>query len=47
MSRRKKNFGQVIDYLLENTKEGDLVMTLGCGDAYKIAKKFAKRLRER
>lgn len=45
--QKEKNFGQVIDYLLENTKEGDLVMTLGCGDAYKIAKKFAKRLRER
>lgn len=41
------NFGQVIDYLLENTKEGDLVMTLGCGDAYKIAKRFAKKLHEK
>ena len=41
------NFGQVIDYLLENTKEGDLVMTLGCGDAYKIEKKKKKKLHEK
>ena len=40
------NFGQVIDYLYENAQEGDLIMTLGCGDAYKIAKRLAKKLRE-
>lgn len=44
--QKDHNFGQVIDYLLENTGEGDLVMTLGCGDAYKIAKRFAKKLKE-
>ena len=45
--QKDHNFGQVIDYLLENTKEGDLVMTLGCGDAYKIAKRFARKLHEK
>ncbi|MCR5815413.1 MAG: UDP-N-acetylmuramate--L-alanine ligase [Ruminococcus sp.] len=40
------NFSQVIDYLYENAKEGDLIMTLGCGDAYKIAKRLAKKLRQ-
>lgn len=44
--QKDKNFAQVIDYLFENAKEGDLIMTLGCGDAYKIAKRLAKKLRQ-
>ena len=31
-------FPKVADYLKENISEGDLVLTLGCGDVYKIAK---------
>ncbi len=31
-------FEQVADYLKQNVTEGDLVITLGCGDVYKIAK---------
>ncbi len=31
-------FDKVADYLKENICEGDLVLTLGCGDVYKIAK---------
>lgn len=31
-------FPKVADYLKENIGEGDLVLTLGCGDVYKIAK---------
>lgn len=31
-------FQKVADHLKENIKEGDLVLTLGCGDVYKIAK---------
>jgi UDP-N-acetylmuramate--alanine ligase len=31
-------FQKVADYLKENITEGDLVLTLGCGDVYKIAK---------
>ncbi len=31
-------FPKVADYLKENIAEGDLVLTLGCGDVYKIAK---------
>ncbi|WP_124101096.1 UDP-N-acetylmuramate--L-alanine ligase [Ruminococcus sp. Marseille-P6503] len=41
------NFGQVVDYLAENVGEGDLVITLGCGDVYKVAKRLAARLGER
>ncbi len=31
-------FPKVADYLKKNIGEGDLVLTLGCGDVYKIAK---------
>ena len=31
-------FPKVADYLKENVTDGDLVLTLGCGDVYKIAK---------
>lgn len=31
-------FPKVADYLKQNIGEGDLVLTLGCGDVYKIAK---------
>ena len=31
-------FEKVSDYLKENICEGDLVITLGCGDVYKVAK---------
>lgn len=44
--QKNKNFDQVIDYICENAKEGDLVITLGCGDVYKAAKKLAKKLKE-
>lgn len=35
-----ESFDTVAQYLYENVKEGDLVITLGCGDVYKIAKKL-------
>jgi UDP-N-acetylmuramate--alanine ligase len=42
--RKYENFDMVCDYICQNAKEGDLVITLGCGDAYKIAKKVLKLL---
>ncbi len=33
-----KEFIEVADYVRENVGEGDLVLTLGCGDVYKVAK---------
>lgn len=42
--RKYFNFEQVCDYVCENASEGDLVITLGCGDAYKIAKMILKKL---
>lgn len=44
--QKEKNFDLCIDYIIKNAKEGDIVITLGCGDVYKLAKKLAKRLRE-
>ena len=36
------SFDTIAQYLYENLKNGDLVITLGCGDVYKIAKKLIK-----
>ena len=44
--RKYQNFSQICDYICENAKDGDLVITLGCGDAYKIAKMVLKKLSE-
>ena len=38
-------FDEVVDYVAENAKEGDLVITLGCGDIYKAAKKLVEKLK--
>jgi len=40
-------FDEVVDYVAENVCEGDLVITLGCGDVYKVAKKLLQRLRDK
>ncbi|MCQ2484503.1 MAG: UDP-N-acetylmuramate--L-alanine ligase [Clostridia bacterium] len=37
-------FDEVADYVLENAEEGDLIITLGCGDIYKAAKIMINRL---
>lgn len=44
--RKYFNFQQICDYVCENVQSGDLVITLGCGDAYKIAKMIIKKLSE-
>ena len=44
--QKEKNFDQVVDYLCENAKAGDLVITLGCGDVYKVAKKLVQKLKQ-
>ncbi len=43
--RKYKNFDDVCDYICENAKDGDLVITLGCGDVYKVAKMICKKLK--
>ena len=42
--RKYQNFDDVCNYICENAKEGDLVITLGCGDVYKVAKMIYKKL---
>lgn len=37
-------FEQVADYVCENAEEGDLIITLGCGDVYKVARMICKKL---
>jgi UDP-N-acetylmuramate--alanine ligase len=44
--RKYANFQQICDYVCEHAQEGDLVITLGCGDAYKIAKMVLRKLAE-
>lgn len=36
-------FDEVVDYTLSHAQEGDLVITLGCGDIYKAAKMMITR----
>ncbi|NLZ46753.1 MAG: UDP-N-acetylmuramate--L-alanine ligase [Clostridiales bacterium] len=43
--QKTKNFNDIIDYISKNAQSGDLVITLGCGDVYKIAKKLAIKLK--
>lgn len=45
--QKEKNFDECVEYIAENAAEGDIVITLGCGDVYKLAKKLAKRLEDK
>lgn len=36
-------FEEICDYVLENAQEGDLVITLGCGDVYKVARMMTQK----
>ena len=38
-------FDEVVDYVLKNAQNGDLVITLGCGDIYKAAKMMVQKLK--
>lgn len=40
-------FEEICDYVLNNAQEGDLVITLGCGDVYKVARMMVNRLKEK
>ncbi len=37
-------FAECVDYLKSHVRPGDLVITMGCGDIYKVAKSLAKEL---
>lgn len=40
-------FEEICDYVLANVEEGDLVITLGCGDVYKAARMMVNRMKEK
>lgn len=40
-------FEEICDYVCENAADGDLVITLGCGDVYKVARMMCNKLKER
>lgn len=44
---KQENFDSVTQYLYDNAKSGDLILTLGCGDVYKIAEKLLEKLAEK
>ena len=39
-------FEEICNYVTENAQEGDLVITLGCGDVYKVARMMVNRLKD-
>lgn len=45
--QKEFNFSQVTDYIAENAREGDLVITMGCGDVYKAANMLFKKLSDK
>ena len=40
-------FEEVAHHVAKNSESGDLIITLGCGDVYKVAKMIAKLLKEK
>jgi len=40
-------FDEICDYVCNNVENGDLVITLGCGDVYKVARMMCKKMKER
>ncbi len=40
-------FEEISDYVLKNAEDGDLVITLGCGDIYKAARMMVNKLKEK
>ncbi|MGN0528866.1 MAG: UDP-N-acetylmuramate--L-alanine ligase [Eubacterium sp.] len=40
-------FEEICDYVCDNVQNGDLVITLGCGDVYKAARMMCKKMKEK
>ena len=45
-SRLFGSMEEIADYAIDTAKEGDLIITCGCGDIYKCAKMMTKKLKE-
>lgn len=44
--RKYSNFDSVCSYICEHAQPGDLILTMGCGDVYKVAKMVLKQLQK-
>ncbi len=42
-----KEFDETADYVCDNAEEGDLIITLGCGDVYKVARMICEKLKKK
>ena len=40
-------FDEICEYVCNNVQDGDLVITLGCGDVYKVARMMCSKMKER
>lgn len=40
-------FEEIADYVLSNVQDGDLVLTLGCGDVYKVNRMMVERMKKK
>ncbi len=40
-------FEEICDYVCDHVQDGDLVITLGCGDVYKVARMMCAKMKER
>lgn len=43
--RKYQNFDDVCRWVIDNAREGDLVLTMGCGDINKVAKMILERMK--
>ena len=43
--RKYQNFDDVCQWVLDNAKDGDLVLTMGCGDVNKVANMILERMK--
>lgn len=41
------SFEEICDYVCDKAEDGDLVVTLGCGDVYKVARMMCKKMKEK
>lgn len=41
---KQEDFDKITEYICQNAQDGDLVITLGCGDVYKVAKDIFSKL---
>lgn len=44
-TRKYQNFDEVCQWVIDNAREGDLVLTMGCGDINKVAKMILERMK--